>query len=429
MKTKNKTLLFKLQTLLFVPLLLEALGLIDVPDIVPLSIAIAIPVFLKKEEIVPYIVGFSMMGTGIQVAYISLSCLVCLLVKNKWKFTPKQILIPLIVIAYELIHMLFSPTDDIVEGIRFFCVYTLLFYALFKDKESDEIELIARNQINSTVFVIIHVFIETLNLLNGRIEIMFAGDLRLGHQTELIDELTFSSDPNLLGQSCIIAIALVVLLIYKKRFHWNQAVAICVCMFGGMMTLSKTFLISAVLLLVLSVLGIKSNKSGEKTLWYKLLFLILVGVAITVFLSIYPEYFDNILNRVDESDPTTGRVNLAFEYFSVLSDNIIALGFGLGLQNVGEKVGLSGSPHAAIVELLITWGIIGLLFVVVVLIMAILHHVKKKERTFMNFVPLIIYSVIVQSTQLFRLRDKVLAIIVLISVVGLSKKENRLTSD
>ncbi len=408
------------QSAVFLLLLVNAFRANTIPDIAILAVAMILPFFLRPKEITAYIVGFSMMGTGIQVAYISLSCLVSLAVRSKNKIKVITLVSILGIICYELLH-LSMVHDDTIEFFRYAIVYAVLFYILFMDYDVQDKIRIVSGFIYGTVCSILHIFIETFNVVNGNVLKFIDGSLRFGYAEQLGVKLTMSADPNSVGQGCTIIIVASLMLIMLGYKHKKYYVSMFIALLAGTLTISKTFFISLILIVVFMILFVGSWTSS-KMMGRRIALILLVMLGCFVVLKVNPTYIENVFSRVDASDITTGRVANAMTYLEYLMDDVFHLLFGVGMQNVGEKIGFTGSPHAAIIVALICWGIIGTVFMLALILKAILHHTANVKTRMLNYVPLFIFTIIVQSTQLFRLRDRVFALVVVILLTGIPQR-------
>ena len=204
---------------------------------------------------------------------------------------------------------------------------------------------------------------------------------------------------------------------YRER---KYIVSTICCVMIGALTLSKTFFISLIIIITIVLLVKNKNITIGKQIAIKGGIIFLAIIAVYILQEIYPSYLDNLLGRVDSGDITTGRVSNAMIYLSYLSKNVIQLLFGVGLQDVGRKIGFTGSPHAAIIEALVAWGIVGTIIIIGIMIYSVNQYKKKNNRSsYLAYIPLVMFIVIVQSTQLFRLRDRVFGIVVVIAMVGI----------
>lgn len=425
---KNKTSRFPfLISVVFMLLLIESFHIVTIPQGLVLLLTVVIPVFLEANEIIAYAVCFSMLGTGIQVAYVCASCVICILTKNKFKLKKIQLIIPFVFVANELIRMFIFPEDSLIEIIRYLFVFFLVVIAVSSDLSQKERRTIIDAFIFSTACVVIMVLIETLSLSSWSLLRLLNGTLRLGYSEQLGGKLFFSSDPNMLGQSCSLVISLCLMIIFSEGVKIKYLIPLIICLLGGTLTISKTFLLSLILIFVLFLFGASERGDIAKTFFKKCCLLILVGLLAYLVYRLNPSYIENLLSRVDSSDITTGRVNNALTYVDALSTNTLGFFFGVGIQNVGPKIGFTGSPHAAIVEMIVCWGIIGAALIGGMIMFATYWHAKQSRNIcVLNFIPILVFAFVAQTTQLFRLRDHVLCLIVAIITCGLELSRGKI---
>lgn len=420
MLKKNKRLLIA-QSVVFAALLVNAFRANTIPSILILGVAMVMPFMLEPMDIAAYIVGFSMMGTGIQSTYIAIACLLALLLKSKQKVKAITIVAIFIFAFYELIQFLLAPTDELMEYLRYVMAYALLFYIAFMEYDTQARIRMADSYIFGTMLCIIHIFVETLIFVSGDVTVFWDGSYRFGYGVQLGTDLTMAADPNLVGQSCLLVIVLCVslfLLGYKKRKYYLTA---AIALIAGTMTLSKTFIImlAAMILLVFLFAG---SWSSSKALKNRLIFLVFVALGCYAIMQIYPNYLENILERA-EGDITTGRLSGARRYFAYLMQDMKALLVGVGMQNVGKKTGIGASPHASIIEAMICWGLVGTIVMIYLVVKATVKQASLIKTRMVNFFPLIIFAIVTQSVQLFRLRDRVFSMVMVIVFSGIA--ENR----
>lgn len=417
-----KNRLFLMQGILFILLILRDVNVLILPGITYLGLAVIIPVFLGKEDVIAYSVGFAMMGTGIQVAYITLACFCCYTYKNKFRVHTKQLIFVLIMLVYESVHILFSNNDSLVEFIRYAITYVYVFFVLFEDYDTNTILKISKSYINATVFVCIDVLLQMLTMLDITIVDYLNMSLRLGYSDQLQQVIRFSADPNLLAQSCTISLVIAVLLFKNKYSDVFLKTAMILLLLFGLMTLSKTFLLSLIFIVLCLMLKTSVETNVLKSIKNIFIAVFFVLIAIIIIYNVYPSYFENINARFDTNDLTTGRVRIAQNYFTYLIKEPFAMFFGVGLQNLGVKTGCGASPHAAIVECLTSFGLIGTIFIIWLIVKAIYKITKKQRKVLLVYMPFFVTLVLIQSTQFFRMRDRILTLIVVVVLCGINHK-------
>ncbi len=415
----NKKLVILMCVLFFV-LLIESFHTITIPQSFILFLTMLIPFFLKDEEIVAYIICFSILGTGIQIAYVSLSCILNLLFKNKFKMNLSIFLTIGLFLISEFFSLIKYPMDSLAETMRYVSVFFIVVYSLSMSFSEKGKKLIVDLFIISTTFTVVLVIIETLALTGWNFNTLLNGTIRLGYSQQLGGKLFFSADPNLLGQNCALVFSICLIYMLSKKYDLKYITSAIICLLAGALTISKTFLLSLLLTIVLLLFFSGDGLNLIKSFSKKFRLLLLVGLLAFSMYRIYPTYLDNIINRVDTADITTGRVEVATKYLNVVSSNMNYMFFGVGIQNVGQKTGIIASPHSSFIELYVCWGIVGIIYVCSLII----HFIKMFSKSnnnlkLLNYVPLIIFIFVTQTTQLFRIRDHILSLIVIIIVCGI----------
>ena len=198
---------------------------------------------------------------------------------------------------------------------------------------------------------------------------------------------------NSLGVICVITTAC---LLQLRMLGNNQKSDICIMLIlliFGTFTASRTFLVCLLLMILLVILG---QKGGMKKIQY-LGITILTACFIIMFFSLFfPAQLEYYVSRFFEADITTGRDDLLINYHKFITENPDVMFFGIGLQNYGEKVTTvyriaSNVPHNCIQEVIVAWGIPGLLMMILLILQLLSCGGRRnKQRTLLNYIPLII---------------------------------------
>lgn len=230
-------------------------------------------------------------------------------------------------------------------------------------------------------------------------------------------------DPNTYGLYALFTVSVIIhhlLTRYMKKKHIILYVLfIAVIYISGFMTLSKTFIILSVFMLLsfllLSVRNIKKSLT--------LCFLITVGTSVLINIPYIADLSDSLIYRfgmaenIDEL--TTGRSESVKMYISYLDENIKALFFGEGLYSYFNLFDIR--PHNSTLELIISWGIIGtILFCTMYFRAAHVYWIKNnnfKKIKLINIVPIMILLVFMQSLTLFYQEATYLYILLAIQVL------------
>ncbi len=242
----------------------------------------------------------------------------------------------------------------------------------------------------------------------GSISGIINGSFRIG-QVDLID----SDVEGLLGMNSngiallAMAAAAIILLLFNKRklsLLWS-IIGIIFSAFVGFLTVSKTFILVFAGMFLLYLIWCIFKGDGKKSTPIIALVVSVLAVAILLQTNIVK----NVLDRFSSSDLTTGRIDVAKEYLDLMSKDLFGTIFGLGLQNITIKSGFVHVPHNAILEIFVCFGITGLiLFSIYFVSLFKMNKAYRKNNNlrkanFVNYLPIIVYFVFIQSLQFMRI--------------------------
>jgi O-antigen ligase len=226
---------------------------------------------------------------------------------------------------------------------------------------------------------------------NFNIDVAFFDMQRLGLTDEEIGGLVIN--PNSLGVLCVLSVGCLMQIRSageKKKLDMFLTVSILIL---GALTCSRTYLAC---LLILGVFKFVSSNIGVKG---KLKLLLGSGVVLLISASIlslvFPTTVEMFIQRLTAEDITSGRYALFAEYNKYLLSSAKALVWGVGSLNLGEKVvelSISfGVPHNGIQEILVAWGIIGLLlFIAMIGVMIRRSKQENPHQSWANYALLIV---------------------------------------
>ena len=144
----------------------------------------------------------------------------------------------------------------------------------------------------------------------------------------------------------------------------------------GLMTRSKAFSICLVVLII-SLIPLNDITKSIKRI--KLLYSFMVSILIVLIVFLSKNYIlnlvNNILNRFETTSLTTGRSYIASEYFDYFFSHVVYMVFGIGLQANTEKTGIDKSMHNGFQEILVCWGIVGIV-IFLIWIFALIYEIS-----------------------------------------------------
>ena len=191
---------------------------------------------------------------------------------------------------------------------------------------------------------------------------------------------------------CSVAYALGIIMSFSSKNRLLFILLSVICFIAGALTISKAFVLTAIIFLVLILIKINS---------IKLVFLsIVIGVILFVLFTRIPflnSAVSSIINRFDIvtniDDLTTGRMYLYNYYIDILRNNPLVLLFGRGLLDYQLFYPLGSRTHNILLEAIMGWGVCGSLAVVSFYIGKVKKRMKcnNTEIRYSNLIPFIIF--------------------------------------
>lgn len=369
----------------------------SIPSILFLCLTLLIAALAEKTEIIAFCFSCIPMLNAFQSKYALLICMVLYAIRFAKKSTIHLHILPIgFLVVWELLHG-FVGDFSIVEILRLFTELFFCCFIMCLSVEDFDFKKIIRSMSVIAICVCVIILLSHLKLNNYQVDVLFSGAFRLGYG---VDETKMSVgfNPNYLAYICLCCIEGLAFIIYKKQHNYLDIILITLLGVCGLLTMSKKFILCALAFLVLFLL---SKKRMVRSLMFIAIVLVLVVI---VFKNVFPAAYDTLIMRFEEDDLSTGR-NDIFSFFNEqLYTDLNLLLFGVGLQ--GYETTLltrydSSIPHNGFQELLVMWGIPGLIIFVAFLILVILRANKINPRIkFINYVPFLVMLLNVQVSQM-----------------------------
>ena len=162
----------------------------------------------------------------------------------------------------------------------------------------------------------------------------------------------------------------------------------------GALTSSRTYVACLLLMTFLFFCGYQGGILKKLQFLGGVLLILLV--ALLLLHKVVPDLLEYFIGRFFEADITTGRDDLMVNYHNFIIDNNWVMFFGTGIQNYGEKLLVlhrvaANLPHNSIQEIIVAWGLPGLvLFGVLCLMLVLQAHKYNGRMNILNYIPLLI---------------------------------------
>jgi len=390
--------------LLFATIFIRYVVQVDIPRLVFLGIVAVMAVSADEDELIAIPLCCIPLYTSIQYLYAVGICLIVMVGRFWSKIRLNLSLLPVLLLFFwEILHC-FDAYSSIMEAVRVFVPFFLLGVLMCFPMKDLNYPKVVRLVANSTTFICVVLLVRVIQDANFNLQVAFLDMQRLGFVDESNEIVGAYLNPNTLGYFCIMAAIGLLQLITVRKHQASDVVMLVLLLVCGMMTMSRTYLVCLVVMLMLFLMV-------QKGTWMQkarniVLLLVLFAVLALIMWLVFPAVAEAFLGRMQVDDISNGRNLLLVQYLERNFESMHSAFFGLGVQSLREKVtdfyGLSALvPHNGIQDIVTVWGLPGLaLFVWILVEMCRRSRRWNPERRLINFIPLLLLLLKVQAGQL-----------------------------
>lgn len=372
--------------------------------------------FFRKEDFAVFGACITLFTHGVQTYYILFFAIIIYLFKFIHEIKNIKILaLMMLLMMLELLHCFIQPFD-FMEYIRYFISYGFIGIVLndMSELTNKKVIFMLKSFVLTYCFTMFDILAQLANQL-GNLMIFFAKGIRFGNLnvTQAANVVSLYDNENMIAMFSLIAISSCIILIFiEKNNIW--LIMCVVALFFGLSTFSKAFVIVLpFLFLMVIVTLIKDNKISIVKRAVTLLTIIMLVLILAN--TIFSNAIDNIIERFNAGDITSGRSDLFFEYNKFFFDNPEYWLTGIGLQFLREKTGILNTPHNGLQETLICFGLLGIIIWICIFrqILICAKKARRRKIKILNLIPVVVFIIYTQSIQFVRLPAIFLQIILL----------------
>lgn len=390
--------------LIFLLILTRNLLKINLPVVSILLVVVLIFAFSSKTEIIALMICCIPLATAFQYKYAILVGLVIYLLKFGRETKITWAIIPLLLMMlWELLHAIGHPFS-ILEFLRGFTEFILCTVLLLSNIRDVNYKFIVRALASCSIFVMAVMLFKLLTQSGFDFVAIFEGTYRFGVSDEDVSNYALNFNSNQLGLICNLSIIGLLQLVLQKENNKLDYLWIGVLALFGVMTMSRTFVLSFLIIMILFLFSRKEPVTKK----IKKLIIIVFSVLAMYLLAkwLMPMVVQRFYERFTVDDITNHRGELIGFYNNHIFSSAKYSLFGIGIQNMGDKLlsiypnTFSFVPHNGLQEVVVVWGMIGLILFVL-FVLAIVFAAKKKNSLSLGaLIPLIIILIVVQAGQL-----------------------------
>lgn len=393
---------------------------INMPRAAFIALAVLVFIICDTSSIYCLIAFIAPMANGVSYTYILAIALIFILIK---KGRPQLNVTAVCLICFILLMELLSSFRgefSILEFLRFVGVFVTIFFFMTDTDNKYNKTGIINCFLAGYIVAMIDLISQFMAEYSLR-ELLTLG-VRFGNVRETLgndtDEMLLSYNPNGLGLLCLVTFFIALLMFRKKKNYLYILIALPAALLG-ITTQSITFIVVfAVSAVAYIVLSLRSKKDVVRTV---LGFAIGAGVLLLIAFVFIPSSIQSFIERFKASDISNGRIEIMTYYFGQMFSHIDRLLIGVGMQDYQGKYDYEMSAHNATQEVMIMWGVFGLI-AVVLLFMFIINNARRQNKNIklIQYIPFFAILLAMQAGQGFTDYVAVIWLMVAYSVLFLN---------
>ena len=380
---------------------------INIPVAVLLALSFIPIVFGDQNDLMAFAICCIPLSSSFQYKYALFFFIIAYLLKSRLTiFLTKGGIAILILMIWEFFHIIMGEFS-IIEYLRSFAEILFLMFVLTMDFSQLDYKKIIRSLAIATIGVCAIMLILQLKQFNFNFMSVFSRGFRMyrfGTQNTSQANFGLNYNANRLGFICNITTTGLLILYGRKEHSRFDIAAMILSMLFGLLTLSRSYIICLLFILLAFVLTVKGSFSKKaRTLLGIVLLITIIGF---VFINLFPNEVADFIERFSQDDIGNGRSQLFQFYHNHIWSSPVYFLFGVGLQNYGSKINaiqgyIANVCHNGYQEIIVCWGIFGLIMFAVIVYDIIVQSKKyATKHQLMYFLPLVLLGVNVMAGQL-----------------------------
>ncbi len=370
----------------------------DIPRMIFLLVIGLAVLFGDRDEIVAMSMCCIPLHESIDFFYALVICTVVYVCKNFRQIRlGTNVMLVILIIVWELLHC-FRTSFSVVSFLSNIIPFIVLAVMMASNLCDLDYAFVVRAMSWTTLSVTLVLLVRVFYFADFNVLLAMAGLQRLGSDYHSnIQGAAIEGgqiNPNTLGIVAVLASTGLMQLRSMGVGKKGDMILMCVMLVLAALSTSRTYLACLALMIVLLILSEKGGVVRKLRLIGALC--LAVAAATAAMALLFPDTFAYFVSRFSVADITTGRDDLMVRYHHFIVDNPKVMLFGIGLQDFGNRLVefyrvAVGVPHNALQELIIAWGVPGvLLFIALFFSMFRVSYQQNRRQSLINWIPLII---------------------------------------
>lgn len=399
MTKKDRWLLFIMVAGLSGMLILRDINGISISKFIYFGFAVACMAIVNYQALLDMICFILPLMCGLPGTYI-MPCAVALLLLKGNKVKPVQVIPVLIILVMEMFAALWYPSFQLAAIVQYVSFAGIMVFLIHDDTEIDALQCIKMYVCGLLLLCAVILVSTLMDAPSNWMRLFAAGKFRFGdvHAGGLAMQLSLNA--NSLAYYSLTGITCGALLMEKAKGKNKLWYIIFIMFFAvtGFLTVSRSWLLVLGICLLLYVI---SKLHKPKHFLILLLVLVAIFVAVRYYFKQNPEMLASFTSRFDDvtEDGGGGRTQIFKKYMQIYLDDIRLMLFGTGVTQYNEVAGTAGAIHNGTQQILVSCGLGGFIFYMIVFITAVLKAKRSEKIPMVYWLPLISVVAFVQTIQ------------------------------
>lgn len=370
---------------------------INIPRILSLAVITLIAVSGTRTEIIAMMMCLIPLHEVVDFYYSMTVVLAVYVLKYHRKIHINlSIILVMSMFFWELLHGFTSDIEP-VSLLSAFIPMVLLSLLMSTDVQELDYAFVVHSMAVATISVCITMLGQVFAWSDYNVVAAISNLRRLGIISQEVSKSGISGGnihPNSLGVICVlVTTGLLQLWSAGQHSKWSLPMVVTMLLFGAL-TSSRTFVACLLMMVFLFFCGLRGGI--KKKIRFLVTVLLIAALVLILLNSFFPDLLQYYIKRFLVKDITTGRDDLMIQYHTFIIENNYVMLFGVGIQNYGEKLinihrVASNVPHNSIQEVIVAWGIPGLILLAILCMAPIIHAYKyNRKLRVLNYIPLLI---------------------------------------
>jgi hypothetical protein len=356
-------------------------------------------IFSVQKETLIYILSFLFpLLWGLPSTYILLVALIIYIFKSH-SINKNVLFLTVFFIFLEGIASLFYLKPDYVLIVKYLLALIIFFLLLYEEDSIDYMRCMQLFLYGSTVLCLVIIISTFISGPSDWFNLFSKGLFRFGDvQVDETTNMVLALNANSLAYYSITGLSLGIVLFENQTTKSSQVITI-LCMivhfFAGVLALSRSWLLVTVICILFLLYDSKKS--------WKSIFMACSVLSILIFLGMWyldknPYILQGFMTRFEDDNVQTagGRVGLFEAYMNLFLDNTRYLFMGTGVTQYKSVTGVYNSLHNGIEQILVCYGIPGMLIFLFGMLNP-LRYIGKKDLLY--WIPFIAVVLFVQTIQ------------------------------